>query len=331
LAASLVVAFRTTDGQEVLGYMALPEGSTSYWPFVVERWSRQGWTFLLVGALLSLVVALLWQLVVAARSKRLEPNGTVQATTFALFLVGLGLLLVFAPEFVYLRDNFGWRMNTIFKFYYQAWLLFGLATSYAIVVALSHRRSAAVWTMGAATLALIAAGLLYPVAAAYSKTGGFRLVPPSFDAIAYVGQENAAERAAIEWIRTHVPVDAMVVQGIGIPYHANTARISAATGRPTLLGWDGHEGQWRGKAFGVMAAGRQEALELIYRSGSPEQIAEVLNRWEIDYVYVGRTERSQYEITPRGEERLAQVMKLVFAQDDVRIYQRRGAQTPLEK
>jgi uncharacterized membrane protein len=36
-----------------------------------------------------------------------------------LLLVLLGAGLTLAPEFVYLRDQFGTRMNTIFKFYFQ--------------------------------------------------------------------------------------------------------------------------------------------------------------------------------------------------------------------
>ena len=326
LAVALAAAFGTARGQALLSYMELPAGSTSYWPFVVERWSRQGWTFLLVGALLALVLALLWQLTVAARRSAVASTDLQQATTFVLLLAGLGLALVLAPEIIYLRDNFGWRMNTIFKFYYQAWLLFGLSTSYAIVLALSHRRSTAGWTVALSLVALllIGGGLIYPVAAAYSKTGGFALATPSFDAVAYVGQENPAELAAINWVRANVPPDAVVVQGIGIPYRANTARISTATGRATLLGWDGHERQWRGKAYDEMAGGRSEALDQIYRSGSADQIKQALARWDIDYVYVGPSERSQYGMTPLSEERLAQVMSLVFAEGDVHIYQRRG-------
>ncbi|MEZ4555453.1 MAG: hypothetical protein R2854_03195 [Caldilineaceae bacterium] len=69
-----------------------------------------------------------------------------------------------------------------------------------------------------------------------------------------------------------------------------------------------------------MAAGRPEALDLIYRSGGPLQIEEALARWHIDYVYVGPTERAQYGLTPATEARIAQVMDPVFDQGDVRIY-----------
>jgi uncharacterized membrane protein len=245
---------------------------------------------------------------------------------FALFLTAIGLLLVYLPEFVFLRDNFGTRMNTIFKFYYQAWLLLGLASSYAIMMAISGAQPVSLYgrAFAALSLVLIAVGLIYPVAAAYSKTQGFASTTPTFDATAYVTSESPAQLAAIAWVRANTAPDAVILEGKGASYRANYSRISAATGRPTLLGWDGHESQWRGAAYGSMAAGRAEALDLIYRSGEPEQIVQALATWGIDYVYVGPTERSQYGMTLLSDERLAQAMDLVFEQGDVRIYRRRG-------
>lgn len=54
------------------------------------------------------------------------------ATGFVLLLIGIGLVLTLFPEFLYLKDNFGVRINTVFKFYYQAWVLWSLAAAYAV-------------------------------------------------------------------------------------------------------------------------------------------------------------------------------------------------------
>ena len=91
-------------------------------PFIVERWLGQPFTFLVVGVLAALMLALVWSGLLLPRVN--DGDGTL---LFALMLAAIGLGLVLVPEIVYLRDNFGWRMNTIFKFYYQAWLLFGVA------------------------------------------------------------------------------------------------------------------------------------------------------------------------------------------------------------
>jgi len=95
------------------------------------------------------------------------------------------------------------------------------------------------------------------------------------------------------------------------------------TGRPTLLGWDGHESQWRGRAYGEMAAGRPEALQTIYGGSSGPELIDTLEQWDVDYVYVGPTEREQYGVNARSELALQSAMDLVFEEGDVRIYRRR--------
>jgi uncharacterized membrane protein len=281
---------------------------------------------LLLGAGVALCGALLWQRFARLREGGVDPD---PALTLALLLAALGLLLVYAPEFVYLRDNFGTRMNTIFKFSYQAWLLFGLAGAFVIARRFGRTGFGASVPDVLSVLSVlgILAGLLYPVAGIVSKTGGFGTIygaaTRTLDAAEYIAWENSDEQAAIEWVRQNTAPDARVLEGKGASYRANFNRISVTTGRPTLLGWDGHEAQWRGRAYGEMASGRPEAIERIYRSAPAQEVPVLLEQWAIDYVYVGPTERSQYEVTPRVEERLALAMELVFESGDVRIYRRR--------
>jgi len=162
---------------------------------------------------------------------------------------------------------------------------------------------------------------LVPVAGVYGKTNGFSSVSPTLDATGYIA--GGAEYDAVQWVIQNTSPDALIVEGKGASYRANYNRISTMTGRPTLLGWDGHESQWRGSAYGQMAAGRPEALQSIYGSGSSEQLIQTLTQWNVDYVYVGPTERDQYGVTSRNELTLGTAMDLVFENGDVRIYRRR--------
>jgi len=243
---------------------------------------------------------------------------------FVLLLAAVGLLLAFAPEFVYLRDNFGTRMNTVFKFYYQAWLLFGLCTAYVMIVAFRSRGglNVPVAALASISLVLMIGSLFFPVAGVYSKTAGFSAATEALtlDATAHVTLFRPAERAAIEWVKQNSGPTAVVLEGKGASYRAEYSMMSTLSGRPTLLGWDGHEAQWRGTEYGAMSAGRLDVLETVYRSGSPSEIADALLRWGVEYVYVGPTERTQYEISSRREETLAQAMELVFESNGVQIY-----------
>jgi uncharacterized membrane protein len=65
-----------------------------------------------------------------------EPPTARRAEVWLLCLVGTTAALVAACELVYLRDIFDSRMNTVFKLYFQSWLLLGLAAAPALALLL---------------------------------------------------------------------------------------------------------------------------------------------------------------------------------------------------
>ncbi|MDE0139829.1 MAG: DUF2298 domain-containing protein [Caldilineaceae bacterium] len=295
---------------------------------MVERRLGHPWTFLLLGGLTTLSVGLLWR-------RLTDPGHASRATTFVLSLFAIACLLTYMPEFAYLRDNFGNRMNTVFKFYYQSWLLLGIAAAFAIAlhIELVVRRfqpdgeaTATAPVLGfvppALSLLLILACLIYPVAGAYAKVKSFGTREPTLNGLDYVG---ADELAVIDWIRSNTLPESVILEAKGGSYRISSARISAATGRATLLGWDGHEAQWRGRAYSRMAEGRAQAIQEVYRSPRPTTLQETLNRWKIDYVIVGPEERAQYGVTPALEGRIEQLLDLAFEQGGFRIYSAMGA------
>ena len=65
---------------------------------------------------------------------------------FVILLVGVGCLVTLIPEWVYINDNFGGnlsRMNTVFKFFYQGWILLALASAYSVYYVAAVRPSGA--------------------------------------------------------------------------------------------------------------------------------------------------------------------------------------------
>src|SRR5690606_15435210 len=96
------------------------------------------------------------------------------ATGFALLLIGAGAVLTLVPDFLYLRDNFAVRINTVFKLYYQGWLLFSLASGFAVWSLLAGRVTAGERSpvalagrvvFGGVVFVLFVAGMLYPALA----------------------------------------------------------------------------------------------------------------------------------------------------------------------
>src|SRR5688572_7862841 len=89
-----------------------------------------------IGSLITLLALLIPALAFLFRSER-------NSSAFVLLMIALGALLILGPEFLYLRDNFGYRINTIFKFYYQAWIVLSLAAAYGIIILFRSLRGAA--------------------------------------------------------------------------------------------------------------------------------------------------------------------------------------------
>jgi hypothetical protein len=250
-------------------------------------------------------------------------SGRPAADAFAVLMIALALALTLMVEFAYLRDLFGTRMNTVFKLYYQSWALLALASGFGL--SRLAERGTAPWlkipALAGATL-LIVGALVYPVLAIPSKADNFR-GDPTLDGLQYIRRFNPADMAAIEWLRDNAQPDAVVVEASGGSYSAEGAgRVSMSTGNPTLLGWDFHERQWRGKAYDELVAGRPEALDRIYRTATPEELPALLAEWAADYVYVGALERSRFGIEEPQMARFERALKRVYDQDGVRIYAR---------
>jgi uncharacterized membrane protein len=242
---------------------------------------------------------------------------------FALLLIGLALLLTLAVEFVYLRDLFGTRMNTVFKFYYQAWVMLAVAGAYAVSRLTERGTSLGLKLPGLAlTAVLVLGGLCYPLASIPSKADNFR-GQATLDGLAFLRRANPADVAAIEWLRANVSPTAVVLEATGGSYSPEGAeRVSMSTGNPTLLGWDFHERQWRGGAYDKLAAGRPEAIDRIYRTAQPEELRDLLEKWGIDYVYIGGLERQKYGVGDASLARFDRVLRKVYDKDGVRIYAR---------
>ena len=221
------------------------------------------------------------------------------AQSFILLMIIMGSLLVIAPEFFYLRDQFGTRMNTIFKFYYQAWILWSLAAAYAMSVLLKKTR-------GIIIFALILTSLIYPVYGAISKARAETL---TLDSAAHVHFDDAT---VIEWLKT--APDGVILEAVGGSY-TGYARISTNSGLPTVLGWPGHESQWRGGYEEI--GSRQGDVEIIYTTNDWEETKFLLDKYNVHYVIVGALEESTYRVNFRKFE---VYFEEIFSQGSTRIY-----------
>ena len=75
--------------------------------------------------------------------------------------------------------------------------------------------------------------------------------------------------------------------------YSNFARISASTGLPTLLGWAGHELQWRGSDHPEPGL-RDPVVRQIYSASDWNVVSTLLDQYQIEFIYVGSLELSSY-------------------------------------
>ncbi|MDP6549254.1 MAG: DUF2298 domain-containing protein [Dehalococcoidia bacterium] len=272
----------------------------------------------------------------AAQRARL---GREPAVAFTLLLPAMAFYLLVGAELFYVVDSFGGglrRMNTVFKVYYQAWLLLALAGAYGLYFWHSHRPwvgpgpdgriGLGRWALRlgdyawvAAIALLLAASSYYPVGAVLDRTGildpGHTLEDNTLDGLRFIQAGNPGEYAAIQWLRDDASWG-RIVEAVGGDY-SDYGRISASTGLPAVLGWKGHELQWRGSSRSF--EGREEDVARIYESNDEEEVRRLLEWYDVRYVYLGRRERDDY-----GGAHLAgfgSFLETAFQQGNVTIYE----------
>jgi YYY domain-containing protein len=279
------------------------------------------WMFLLVAA----AVVGLWYLVERSWQGNPEGAATEPALLFAYVIAGVAFVLTLAVEFIYLRDSFGTRMNTVFKFYYQAWVMMAVAAAFGCYYLLGRQKpvkapgpllARGAWAVTLVVLVLI--GLVYPVLGIPNKAGDFR-GQPTLDGMAFINNVRGDDYAAMKWLQANVSGQPYIVESTGGSY-TETAWVSAFTGLPTVLGWDFHEHQWRGNS--TEANKRRPDILQIYQNTDPQQVLKLLDKYDVEYVYLGPVERDRFELQPNVGERLSLFLEKVYEGGSVSIYRR---------
>ncbi|MDX1688116.1 MAG: DUF2298 domain-containing protein [Candidatus Promineifilaceae bacterium] len=270
----------------------------------------------LVGAVVMVWVTLFRQDDAAEQPARAATAGGVPpALPFVLLLILTSALLTLGPEFVYLRDNFGQRLNTVFKFYYQAWIMFGVAALFGLDYLRRNARPVAVLVTAGYSL-MLAVALLFPINGVSSRAQEYGN-PSTLNGIAHYRYQNPEELDALTWLRQNVEGTPVISEAVGGQYSPQGhGRVSATTGLPTILGWAGHEYQWRGDT--PEPGMRDPAVATIYGQANWEETTQMLNRYDVEYVYVGPLEVSTYG--SQAATKFEDLLEVAYANNGVIIY-----------
>jgi YYY domain-containing protein len=219
------------------------------------------------------------------------------------------------------------------------------------------------WLWALALGLFLLAGLIYPFFGPYEKTGHYAQ-RVGLDGSSWLrdggltGAGMPDDYQAIQWLKGKIAADPAFAKPIletSGPDWMDYSRISTFTGMPTLLGWPGHENQWRaGKGLaradifdcGLTLAKyglrppqigpsqqkdepncRLQLIDFLYSTDNVQLAQTLLHTAGIQYVYVGNLEQGVVnrsmevkQYPPQGLAKFGQFMKVIYQSNSVTIY-----------
>lgn len=302
--------------------------------------------FLVILALLFIrgywIAPIVTTLIVVAGLLGLRPN-LHPARRIVLLLTACALGLTLLVEIFVLEGDIG-RMNTVFKFYMQVWLLLSIVGGVAAVWTWERIRNRATlrWAWSAAFAVLVAAAALYPLLATQAKweVRMSQEAPHTLDGMAfmpyveygdtdYVGNSRtirlANEYNALRWMQQNIEGSPVIAEAFGSnPYRSIASRVTMYTGLPAIVGWDWHQRQQRAVLPGTVVATRIQDVNTLYETADIDTAVDILAKYGVGYVYVGELERTYYP--PEGVDKFGRMAEMgllnaVYRDNAVTIYE----------
>ena len=252
------------------------------------------------------VIMLICFIILLIRKRKLDEK---KLYTLLLGLCATGLVVI--PEFIFVKDIYidaFPRANTMFKLGYEAFIMFGICCGIIINTffetskeeegykAYLYKKTAVIF------FACFLMTLGYFVTATrqwiddYSKDNFH-----GFDAYTSIRNANTFDLKAIEELEKLVEASGakqpVVLEADGDSY-TNTCRVSVLTGYPTVLGWHTHEWLWH-NSHSYMEQRRIDVKD-IYTSEDAYTVRHLLDKYNVDYVFIGSCEYSKFEVVQNG-------------------------------
>jgi YYY domain-containing protein len=253
-----------------------------------------------------------------------------------LFLAGSALFLTLMVEVIVLDGDIA-RMNTVFKFYLQAWTLFSIASALALgwILSISHSWKRH-WQklFNVLMIALLFLSMLFPIIGTSAKIKDRMSMeaPNTLDGMEYMLTASYYDQdqqidfdedyRLIQWMQQNIEGTPHIVEAQIHEYYWG-GRISIYTGLPTVLGWNWHQRQQRGILQDAEVWQRAADLENFYNSLDKTFVETFIEEYDIQYIVVGKLERAFYEANGIDKFSLwsGNLWKLVYQDGQTALYQ----------
>ncbi len=298
--------------------------------------SGSGWGAVILAGVLLILTASVGLRTLVNRS------GEAPAIAFVALMVGTALAIVIGLDFVRVEGDIE-RMNSVFKFYMQVWVLLALGSAFVVwhmsgslfSVSTQTSKLSRAWMGGLVVLVVCAA--VFTVLGTQDRlrdrfdTDG---VPLTLDGLAYVPGTTYLDREGtidleadlegVYWLRENVQGSPVILEA-NTPLYRWGGRVSIHTGLPSVVGWRWHQHQQRW-GYRSKVDIRIRDVDRIYSTADASEAVDLLTQYGVKYVYLGQVERLYYP--DQGIEKfdgdLRPHLTPVFQTDDVTIYEFTG-------
>ncbi|MDA0769232.1 MAG: DUF2298 domain-containing protein [Chloroflexi bacterium] len=291
-----------------------------------------------LGSTVPFVAALLALVIISGIRRLLSEQADSPQQVFVAIIVSVALLLVLGLDFVRVESDID-RMNSIFKFYLQVWVLLALASAY-LLWRLGHGKKVSLLRLSIPQkawmlmlVALVVSASIYPVLGTQDRLRdrfNDRVTPLTLEGAAYIDEavyrdakgdiDLATDYEGIQWLKDNVQGSPIVLEGV-TPTYRWGGRVSINTGLPTVVGWQWHQEQQRW-AYRQEIGNRIRDVQTIYDTQDTEEAKLLLKRYGVQYVYVGKLEQLYFseDGLRKFDDDMSDDLTKVFENDDVAIY-----------
>lgn len=285
----------------------------------------------LIALLTAMLGGLLAVQIGGARERGLLFGGLLLTTATALTL---GVELFYVADF---QQNTEWfRLNTVFKFYMQAWLLFGCGS--AIALYYTVRALKPLWLTAFALL--LAGSLVFVVVGTPSRLAEKFAVRPSAltlngtafmdgNSFVYGPVTNTVtvnlrdDRQAYDWLIAHSH-GFPVIATAPTPPDAEGMLVATYTGLPVVVGSQHQEEQ----RYPQQVAARRADMAELFRTSDPARAVAILRKYNASYIYLGPYERAVAHDAPGGLAKFAAMtdstLEVAYRNEGVTLYRVRA-------
>ena len=223
----------------------------------------------------------------------------------ALFWIGTALLITIVVELISVRGDIG-RMNTIFKFYLQAWTLLAVSGGAALAWMLADLHT---WLPRWRNVWQTILSILFACAALYTVTATVDKVndrinpdaPHTLDSMTYMDYAEywdtvvidlSQDYRAIRWMQDNVQGSPVIVE-TNCPEYRWCSRFTIYTGLPGVVGWNWHQRQQRALSPNLVTD-RVDAIANFYTTNDIIVTRDFLAKYDVRYIVIGQLAQIYY-------------------------------------